>query len=431
MKKSDIFKATRAEKFDTLSALIAKGTTENRAFTPEETTQRNALVAEIEKLDADIAMELRTEAILAAQAGAEIGKGQKEEEKRLAKRYSLLRAINLRADGKQLDGVELEMHQEGEKEYRALGQSVSGFAVPSMIVRGMTATGQTSVAGDQGGNTIAKEVMPLLSGLKAKQTLAKLGATYLTGLTGNVAFPKAGNASAVWATENGTATETSPTTAEIVMTPKRLAAFMSLSKQLLNQSSSDIEAWAQNELALCIALAVEDAAINGPGTGNAPKGLLAWSGLGSVVGGTNGAAPTWAHIVALETAVSTANADMNTLNYLTNPKVRGKLKTTSKTGTEAIMVWDNSTQPLNGYGAGVTTLVPSNKDKGTSTGVCSSIIYGDFSELFIGQWLGLDIVVDPYTLAANNQVKLTVNSLWDVMVRRHEAFAVMLDALTA
>ncbi|MFK5283608.1 hypothetical protein ACI3PL_28945, partial [Lacticaseibacillus paracasei] len=73
---------------------------------------------------------------------------------------------------------------------------------------------------------------------------------------------------------------------------------------------------------------------------------MAWSGLGSVVGGTNGAAPTWAHIVALETAVSTANGDMNTLNYLTNPKVRGKLKTTSKTGTEAIMVWDNSVQPL-------------------------------------------------------------------------------------
>lgn len=438
MKKSDILKQQRSAKVEELRGIVSKAETEKRELTAEEITKRDALLADCDALDGQITAEERVEKRMAENLGDIINNANEQREQREVKRYSLMRAIQLRAEGRQLDGIELEMHQEADKEYRAAGQNLSanGVGVPLIIIggtkRAMTATGTTTVTGDQGGLTIPTQIQPILSGLKDKMVLGSLGVTYLTGLSGNLEFPKASNASAAWATENGDASETSPTVGQITMSPKRLAAFMTLSKQLLYQSSDSIEAWAQNEIAQSIAIAVESAAINGTGSNNQPSGLLAASGIASVAGGTNGLAPAWSHIVALESAIANNKADIGTLAYLTNPKVRGKLKTTTKaTSGDSVMVWDTNDSPLNGYKAGVSTLVPSNLTKGTSSSVCSAIIFGNWAELFIGQWAGLDIVVDPYTVAGKNQIKLVVNSLWDVMVRRPEAFAAMLDALTA
>ena len=152
-------------------------------------------------------------------------------------------------------------------------------------------------------------------------------------------------------------------------------------------------------------------------------------GIGSVAGGTNGLAPTFANIIALEKEVAVDNADVGSLAFLTNPKVRAKLKNTT-VGTDQRMVWGDSSNSLLGYNAYVTTQAPSDLDKGTSTGVCSAIIFGNFQELIIGQWGGLDIVVDPYTAASNAQVKIYIHSFWDTLIRRAQSFAAMKDALT-
>jgi len=74
--------------------------------------------------------------------------------------------------------------------------------------------------------------------------------------------------------------------------------------------------------------------------------------------------------------------------------------------------------------------VPSTLTKGNSD-VCSAIIFGNFADLLIGQWGGMDIVVDPYTQAPSGLVRLVINSWWDVLVKRAASFAAMQDALTA
>ncbi|MCX8017681.1 MAG: phage major capsid protein [Rhodocyclaceae bacterium] len=175
---------------------------------------------------------------------------------------------------------------------------------------------------------------------------------------------------------------------------------------------------------------MQQAAISGTGSGNQPAGLLTLI-TPSVVGGPDGAAPTWSHIVELESDVAVANALVDDMAYLTNAKVRGKLKTTSKVAGQNGFIWENGDTPVNGYRAAVTNAVPSNLSKGSATGVCSAIIFGNFRDLVIGMWGGLDLMVDPYTGSASGTVRVVALQDVDVAVRYTESFATMVDALTA
>jgi len=265
--------------------------------------------------------------------------------------------------------------------------------------------------------------------------LRSLGARFLTGLSGNITFPRLATGSAGYHTAETTApTESNPTTSAITLAPNKLGTYVEISKQLLLQSNEDVEAMIRSDIGTALALAMENGALNGTGSGNTPVGLLHSSAgidVTSVVGGTDGAAPDWADIIGLETAVATLNADINNLGYLTNPKVRGKLKTTSKAGTEAMFVWENGSTPLNGYRAEVTTQVPSNGSKGGSTGVTSSILFGNWDDLIVAMWGGLDITVNPYVKDIDGLVRITANTFYDTAIRRVASFAAMKDALTA
>jgi hypothetical protein len=150
-----------------------------------------------------------------------------------------------------------------------------------------------------------------------------------------------------------------------------------------------------------------------------------------VVGGTNGLAPTWQNMIDLETAIATANADVNSMAYLTNAKVRGKLKSTQKfSSTNGAPVWDGGNTPINGYRAAVTNAVPSNLTKGSSTSVASAILFGNFADLVIGMWGSLDLMVDPYTGSTAGTVRVVTLQDVDVAIRNVESFATMVDALT-
>lgn len=142
-------------------------------------------------------------------------------------------------------------------------------------------------------------------------------------------------------------------------------------------------------------------------------------------------APTWAHIVGLESDIAANNADVGTLGYLTNAKVRGKLKVTQKfASTNGMPIWADGNTPLNGYAAHVTNAVPSNLTKGNQS-LSSAIIFGNFADLLIGLWGATDILVDPYTGGAAGTVRVRVLQSCDVALRHIESFSTMEDALTA
>jgi len=216
----------------------------------------------------------------------------------------------------------------------------------------------------------------------------------------------------------------------VALTPKTAGAYVDYSRRLLLQSSISVEAFVRLDIARTIALMIDLGAIAGTGASNQPRGILNTAGIGSVAGGTNGLAPTWDHLVDLESAVANANAPTGALGYLTNTKVRGKLKKTQMfSGTNGIPVWGTDGQ-LNGARAEVSNQVPSNLTKGTSNGVCSAIIYGNWSDLIIALWGGLDIMLDPYAGSTAGTKRVVALQDVDVSVRYAASFSSMQDALT-
>lgn len=410
-------------------------------------------VARIEEIHAKIENLKKTEATLEKQAKITAHMNEVPEEERFragfnlgkddeknVSRFSMLRFLAAVESQRPLDGIELEMAQEASKEAQRSGAQLEGYGIPLVALASlhhrfrndMTATGQTSNPGDQGGTSIATDVRGLIAPLYSKTVLAGLGTSFLTGLVGNVAIPTFGDTTEqTEKAENADADEVTVLTGSVTLSPKRLPVVLDLSKQLLMQSSVDVEAWVTRHLQTKAGIRIDRMAINGSGSSNQPTGILNTSGIGSVAGGTNGAAPTWAHIVALETAVAASDADVGSLHYLTNPKVRGKLKTTEKfTGTNGMPVWENG-NTLNGYGAAVSTVVPSTLTKGTASGICSAIIFGNFQDLIIAGWGGVDVQrVTDRANAIAGKTSIVVTLFYDAVVQRAVSFAAMKDALT-
>lgn len=283
-----------------------------------------------------------------------------------------------------------------------------------------------------GGHTVATNLLAgsFIELLRNAMALTGLGVRILGDLNGNLAIPRqTGGATAYWVNEGGAPTESQQAFDQVALTPKTVAAFTDMTRQLLLQSSIDVEDFVRRDLAISIALALDLAGVSGSGSANMPRGILNTTGIGSVIGGANGAAPTWEHVVKLETAVANANAELGNLGYLTNTKVRGKLKLTQKfTGTNGDPVWERGNE-VNGYRGVVSNQVPSNLTKGSATN-CSPLIYGNWADMLIGMWGGLDVLVNPYILSGTGSVRIEAFQSADIAVRHAESFAVMADALT-
>lgn len=273
--------------------------------------------------------------------------------------------------------------------------------------------------------------------LRARLVIQRLGAIMLTDLSGNIAIPsQTGAATGYWVTEGSAPTESQQTLGQMPLVPRTVGAFTDYTRKLLMQQSVDVESFVRADLAAVIAQALDQAAISGPTGGASPVGIINTTGIGSVPGGTNGAAPTYAHMVSLEEQISLANADVASMSYLINSQVRRVLRTTQEfASTNGKAVYTKAAGSVDGdilgYTAATTNLVPSNLTKGTANGVCSAIILGNFADLVIGLWGGLDLMVDPYTLATSGGRRIIALQDADIGLRHVGSFAAMLDALTA
>lgn len=438
IKTANEMKQERHALYEQAQAILTLAKSENRPLTAEERTKYDELDKKMDEMEADIKRLEKDERRAAEYAGGVMSQRINNKENKELSGYSLFRAINLKLAGKQLDGLEAEMHQEAENEARAMNQSLSGLGIPSAIVnlmgkrmlerRGMSATGQTSAAGDQGGMLVNTEKEGLIMALRPMLRLAQMGVQTFGNMVGNLDLVKGTSVTTAWEGENDENAESNVATSKISVSPKRLGAKSFISKQLLFQTSQAVQDAVINDIFAAIAQAVESAALHGGGN---ITGLAATTGIGSVVGGETGAAPTYAHITELESKVELGNAMMDSLFYLTNPKVKNKLKNTKIDSGSGLMVWPTNDNMLNGYPAMTSNLVSSTLTKSTSVGVCSAIFFGNWSNMALYNWGGLDLVVDGITRADYNEVKIVVNSFWDMAVKQPAAFAAMLDALHA
>ena len=364
----------------------------------------------------------------------------KSEERDLSK-FSMLEAVKIANTNGVVSGILAELGTEARAELQRAGAGVSsdGIALPRMAVeyakhrarfRNATQSVTGSNLGSQFVQTDVRGDLTQLSSLLAGPVLEQAGAFVLRGLTGNILIPIiAPTGSITTKAENASANAADHATSSMTLTPKRLPVYVDISDQLLMQSSNDVEALILSLLLERVNYTKDYYCIHGTSSTTVPSGIVTTSGIGSVAGGTNGLAPTNDHIIDLETAVANANATGNL--YLTNSRVRGKLKKTAIESGHPDKVWakDNT---LNGYGTSVSNVVANTLTKGSSSGVCSAILFGDFSKYLMAYWGGMMLERSrDKTGATTGVTTLVVTEFFDGAVLQPAAFAAMLDALTA
>lgn len=302
--------------------------------------------------------------------------------------------------------------------------------------------GIDSATGTTGGVFKFTQAGPFIDMLRNKMSVSRAGATFLSGLTGPVSFPKQkGAATATWIGENpgSNTTLSNLITGTVSLALKTVMAPTTVSRQALISAASgnyDLDRIIQSDLAMVIALAADLAGLVG-GLSNGPTGVLSNTGINTTVTlGTNGGTVGWNPIVDLETAIGDANADGPTLAYITNTAQRGRMKKASVLGATGspVPIWSNVPGEMdgqvNGYRALATNQMPRNLTKGTSTTVCSGIAFGAWEHVIVGQFGGgFEALVDPYSLAGQGMIAITTWSFMDIAIRYPEAFAAILDAL--
>lgn len=326
-------------------------------------------------------------------------KQNKTQSKTMKEKFSLLKAINDVANNRQLDERAQEVVNAGISEMRKAGQSYSGQIVLPIEERAeIKAT--TATAGQE---NVAEDKLGILEPLRANLVLSKAGASYMTGLVGNVSIPVYSGSNVGWAGEVAAASDGGGTFSEVNLEPKRLTAYIDVSKQFLIQDSNSAEEMLKRDIVAAISEKLE-ATILGKDAGDATKPAGMFNGV--VAEESN---ITFADVVAMETALESKNVRGNIM-FLVSPSAKGMLKSTENTTGFPKYLMENN--EINGYPVLCSSAVT---DKG--------IVMGNFSDLVIGQWGGIDLTVDPYTQAANGKVRLVINAYFDAKVRRADAFA--------
>lgn len=378
-------------------------------------------------------------------------------------KYSLVRAVNAAVHGDWSGaGFEREVSETIRKRMEAnpdAPKSVGGgkgvrFYVPSDMpfapdenhLRAWRLSGATQqratyqALSNTGPNLVATNLLDqnFIEVLRNASVTQQLGARYLTGLVGQVDIPRQTSAtSTYWVGESGALTQAEATFDKVSLRLKTIGALSKMSRQMLIQSTPAIEMLAREDLIAQLALAQDLAALSGSGSSNQPTGIVNTSGINSVVGGTNGAALSFDHIIQLKTAPKIANAPLASLGFALNSKSVGYLETLKSTTGQYLWsngggVGDGAPSTLKGLPYAESQQLRSNLTKGTSSGVCSELIFGNWRELLIAEWGVVELMVNPYDSVGftNGDVIIRAFQSLDIGLRHPASFAVMSDALT-
>lgn len=390
--------------------------------------------SEAEILDAILQKHAHAEPVRGA---TEIGLSGKEK-----RQYSFRRAIlaQLNRD-RNLAPFEFEVSDATAKHMQ---QASRGFMVPLDILTSNIAESRREAeaardmiagSGGTGKYTIQTDLLmgEFIELLRNATVLSRMGIRWLTGLRGNIAIPRlTAGCSYYWVAEQASVTKSTPVFDQVTLTPKQLAAKTIYSRLFLQQSSLGVEAFVRAEIALAMAQGIEYGALYGTGNDAQPKGLFNADGVTSIALGTNGAAITYADLVDMETKVADGNVlEDGTMAYLTNPRVRGKLKKTQVfSGTNGMPVWTRGMAPgegeVNGYRALCTGLIKKNGTKGTGTNL-SSAAYGKWSDLIVALWGSMDFMVDPYSGSDTGDTKVVAFQSLDTALRHTASFCKVTD----
>jgi HK97 family phage major capsid protein len=338
---------------------------------------------------------------------AELGLSSRE-----VREFSVMRAIRAMVDRDwRLAPAEKEMSDAICKRAGIEAPANGGFYVPYDVMAKRDLTVGTATAG---GNMVGTNLMggSFIELLRARSVVAALGATMMGGLVGNVAIPRqTGAATGYWLTNEATAiTESDQTIGQLALSPKHVGAYTEVSRQLMMQATPAADQLVMNDFARVIALAIDLAALEGSAANGQPRGISNTSGIGSVSGTSLG----YAGVVEFQTDVAGGNALVPGCAYVTTPAVAGLLMQRARFSNTDTPLWTGSVAEgqVGGYRAATTTQL-----------TAASMIFGDFSQVVIGEWGLFELAMNPY---ANFTAAITgirgIQSV-DVGVRQAGAFS--------
>lgn len=345
-------------------------------------------------------------------ADANIGLSEKE-----SRNFSFMKVIRALAEP-----TDKRAHEAAAFEFEAsraaadkMGKNTENFVIPAdVLTRAISTSKAGANAGETGGYGIATtlEAASFIDILRNRATIMQLGTT-MGGLVGNIDIPKqVAAAQGYWLGEDADATESNLELGQIHLTPKTVAAYSEITRKLMIQSSLDVEALVRVDLAKALALTLDKAGYYGTGSDHQPLGIANQSGVNAVA--FTGTQPTYAELVEMETQIALDNADVASMAYVGNAAFRGHGKTTLKfpgvngSGT----IWEPG-NTVNGYRTEVTNQI--------TTG---DVFMGNFADLLIGLWGGLEMMVDPYTHSKKGRLRVVVFQDVDFALRRTQSFCV-------
>lgn len=373
---------------------------------------------EIRKLDGQIDREKRVAEWERQADATAIGDATPDFE-RECRSYSLLRAIASASGIQGVDaGRELEISQELE---RRTGRKAKGILAPTEIFEMERRVVLSSTTGAGVIPTDHRDDQ-LVDALRAASVVNALGATVLNGLQGNVSIPAIDTGgTAEWIAENGALSGADWDINSRTLSPKHVGALTEFSRNMMIQSSPDVENLARRDFARALASALDAAALVGGGA-NQPSGIL-----DTITPGTF-ATPTWAEGLDLIASIATANALGGSLGWAGHPQVSKKLRSTVRvSSTDSRFIMEDPRE-LYGYPYYDTTALV-----GAGSPAMRGIVFGDFSSLVVGYWSGVDILANPYESTAYKKGNVQVRGLLtaDVVLRHEESFAGANDMNTA
>lgn len=351
------------------------------------------------------------------------GIGMTEKDKQKYSLSNVVRHLANPSDQKLRDaaGFELEVSQEMEK---LRGTQARGAFIPHDVMMRTVNKGTST----QGGSFVGTETMGQSFIDMLRNDSVVLGkAQVMSGLVGDVEVPRMdGGSTAYHVAEGADVTTSTPTTGQVTLKPHTIGATVDITRKMLLQSSAAIDPILTNDLMYSIRQMFEYLALYGNGV-DEPTGLANTLGIGSYELGTNGAALDWDAIVGLETLVNSANALNGNLGYLTNAKVIGQAKSTSKAANTDRFLFENG--QMNGYDVMKSSLVKSDNVKGTGTGL-SDIFYGNWEDAIFALWSGLDLTIDNISLAKSGGLRLIGMQDGDYAARHAASFSMASDVDT-
>ncbi len=335
-----------------------------------------------------------------------------------ARNFSFVNLINALANptdrsAQDLAQKEFEMCAKAKEKY---GAKNKGLVIP---VEALVAPAlpKASLDTTAGGATIETKLLTgsFIDLLRNKSVIMQL-ARQLTGLVGNIDIPKqTAGASAYWVGEDTAPTTSNATFGTLQLRMKTVAANTYITRTMLKQSSMDLENFVRQDIALALALAIDKAAFYGTGTTNQPKGIKNTDGINVVK--LAAAQPTYAELVQMETEIGADNAAVEDMAYVFNAKTKGHCKTTLKSTGVSGYIWESDNK-VNGYKALVTNQIAD-----------GDVFLGNFADLILGMFGGLELIVDPYTYSNKGGVQIT--AFQDVDYGARHAASFCLGANTA